>query len=68
MRRKPDLAEHIERFSARGVAAKARATEARERNRAADPEFAAWCDEMRRRFDARLVRVQFPDGRTWRER
>jgi hypothetical protein len=38
---------------------------AADRNRAADPEFAAWLDGMRSRFGATLTRVEWPDGRTW---
>ncbi len=59
-------ADMLARVSARAVAAKARATEARERNRAADPEFAAWIDSMRQQFPGcRLVALTFPDGSRW---
>ena len=61
MKRKPDLAEHIERFSARGAGAREKA----DANRAADPEMAAWLDDMRSMFAAELARVEWPDGRTW---
>jgi hypothetical protein len=61
MKRKPDLAEHIERFRSRGVGAREKA----DANRAADPEMAAWLDDMRSRFGATLTRVEWPDGRTW---
>ena len=37
----------------------------RDQNRAADPGMAAWLDDMRSRFGATLVRVEWPDGRTW---
>ena len=45
--------------------AEAAAVSVRSQNRAADPEFAAWLDGMRSRFGATLVRVEWPDGRTW---
>lgn len=61
MKRKPDLAEHIERFRARGAGAREKA----DANRAADPEMAGWLDGMRSRFGATLTRVEWPDGRTW---
>ena len=61
MKRRPDLAEHIERFRARGAGAREKA----DANRAADPEFAAWIDDMRSRFGVTLTRVEWPDGRTW---
>lgn len=61
MKRKPDLAEHIERFRARGAGAREKA----DANRAADPEMAGWLDDMRSRFGATLTRVEWPDGRTW---
>lgn len=61
MKRRPDLAEHIERFRARGVGARENANA----NRAADPEMAGWLDDMRSRFGATLTRVEWPDGRTW---
>ena len=38
---------------------------AADRNRAADPEMAAWLDGMRSRFGVTLTRVEWPDGRTW---
>lgn len=61
MKRKPDLAEHIERFRARGDGAREKA----DANRVADPEMAGWLDDMRSRFGATLTRVEWPDGRTW---
>ena len=61
MKRRPDLAEHIERFRARGVGAREKA----DASRAADPQMAAWLDDMRSRFGATLTRVEWPDGRTW---
>ena len=41
------------------------AVSVRSQNRAADPEFAGWLDEMRSRFGATRTRVEWPDGRTW---
>ena len=56
----------VARTAAIAAAARARVAEARERNRAADPEFAAWIDSMRQRFPGcRLVAVNFPDGSRW---
>lgn len=45
--------------------ADAAAVSVRSQNRAADPEMAAWLDDMRSRFGATLARVEWPDGRTW---
>lgn len=45
--------------------AEAAAVSVRSQNRAADPEFAEWLDDMRSMFAAELARVEWPDGRIW---
>ena len=59
------LASAQARALARAEAGRKAMDARKEGNRAADPEFAAWLDDMRSRFGATLTRVEWPDGRTW---